>query len=577
MIDTYFMENYFTKIAPFTLPFKERLLRLALLMITLLCAGYALLFLITWPCPAAFINALFATFLFGSLYFKSANRTCYKTILPIFWLTSLCAISGNWIFSGGLYSGTGYIYLTVICFQVVISHRPLKYILFVSLTIINVLLLIGIEFYCPSIYPILTDQQLFLHSLYSLIATTLIITVTISLIKQEYQKEKLEYHQKKERLILANQSRSNFLATISHEIRTPLNGVLGMVSLLENTDPCPDQKEYAKTIKTSSKNLLKIVHKILDYSHIESGKITLQKERFSLRQCVEDAVNINSPKALEKELQLSFSIDENCPNTLLGDEGKLQQILINLIGNAIKFTEIGSIQLSISNITQTDKTIILQFSIKDTGTGIPNSKIETLFKPFAQIEHAANNPTTGTGLGLAISKRLVELMQGSIRVESHLNKGSTFHFTASFDCIEDTLPINKTVTEPLINPTLSIHHPLQILLVEDDKINRMVLHRLLEKMGYHPQTAINGQDALDKLQLTNFDVVLMDIQMPIMDGLETTKIIRQHHSHQPTIIAITANAMAQDKVLCQEAGMDDFLSKPINFHSLEQTLIKWKK
>jgi len=571
------MKKFYRTIAPGLLPIKERLLRLALFMISMLCAGYSLLYIVTWPCTAAFVNALLATILFSYLYKKSVNRNYYKIILPIFWSTSLCSISANWIFSGGLYSGTGYIYLTVVCFQVVISHRPFKYILFISLTILNVLVLIGIEFYYPHLYPVLTEDQLFLHSLYATIATTLIIASTISLIKQEYQKEKYHHHQKKERLILANQSRSNFLATISHEIRTPLNGVLGMVSLLENTQPSPEQKEYAKTIKNSSKSLLKIVRKILDYSHIESGKITLQKERFSLKQCIEDAMNINSPKAIEKDLQLSFSIEQYCPEFLVGDEGKLQQILINLIGNAIKFTEIGSIQLDIQQVARTKQTLTLRFCLTDTGAGIPHSKIDTLFKPFAQIEHSSNNPTTGTGLGLAISKRLVELMQGRIWVESELDKGSIFYFTATFDLVNQPTKINIPIKEPLINPNLSLELPFSILLVEDDKINRMVLHRLLEKMGYNPDTAVNGQEALDKLQQTTYDVILMDIQMPIMDGLETTKKIRQTLEHQPIIIAITANAMTQDKILCEKAGMDDFLAKPINFHSLEQTLIKWKK
>lgn len=570
------MKKYFSLLTSPYLPLRERVLRLALLNVTILCGSYAILYIAIGGNLGAMLNAGISCLIFGFLFQSAQSANNHSWILPAFLFGTLVSLSFNWIFSNGLTGGTGYLYLLIIGFHVILKPRR-QYSTFIWGAVLNLVGLFLLETYFPEFihYP-LSEKQIFFHNLLTILACLTVTTFSISLLKLEYEQTQQKFQQKKQRLLAANQSRSSFLSTISHEIRTPLNGVIGMASLLENSIPSTEQKEYTQTIKISSQRLLKIINKILDYSNIESGKVELQSERFSLSQCVEEAININLPKALEKKLKLSFNLQPNMPDLLLGDEGKLQQILINLIGNAIKFTQEGNVHLNVEKRTKNNQYIEFQFSIKDTGIGIPQQDIAKLFSPFIQINSPKKGNFKGTGLGLAISKRLVELMNGQIWVESKEQEGTTFHFTAHFEVLYQK---NKNLATPqniIINADIAGQNPLRILLVEDDKINRLLAMRLLEKMGYHPLAVTNGQEAIDDLMNNEYDLIFMDVQMPVLDGLQTTKIIRKEFDRQPIIIAMTANAMPEDKTLCEQAGMDDFLAKPINITALENMLTKWK-
>lgn len=526
----------------------------------------------------AFINSLISCIVFSTLLLASPNdQKIASWSETIFKSYALIALSLNWVFTNGLYGGTSYFFLLLVGFYAIASPDK-YYIHFIVIVFIDLIFLLLLEYYFPEyIESSLSHSEMFWISSLNLLICFFITALALIIAKKEYHKESKNVIEKQNRLIAANNARSRFLANISHEIRTPLNGVMGMASLLEASKPNAEQKEYVQTIKVSSKRLLKIINEILDYSKAEAGKTELRVEPFSLIECVEDAVNINSSKALEKGLKLTYYIEKNIANKLSGDGGKIQQVLVNLIGNAIKFTETGSIHLRVQRINKVDQHIILEFSVQDSGIGIPKESLDNLFEAFTQVDDSRTRLQSGTGLGLAISKHFIELMGGNIWVKSIEKQGSIFYFTIQLDVLK-----NQTVT---LNtpPTLSIDNQiaaktaLSILLVEDDKINRLLAVRILEKMGYKPHTANNGQEAINILEKTAYDLVLMDIQMPVLDGLEATQIIRQKFSYQPTIIAMTANAMLEDQRLCEAAGMDDFLAKPIDVKALEQILLKWSK
>lgn len=561
------------------LSLKEQIIKQALFTVTFISFYFSILYgCLLSTNSNAFINSLISFLLFFSLFLCSPSDGKIAPWVEIFLVfSSLVALSLNWAFTNGFYGGTGYFFLILIGFYAVISSNR-YYVQFIVIILLDLLFLLFLEYNYPQYIQFdLSNTAIFWASNLNLLASFLIAASALFLVKKAYSKEHKNVIEKQNRLIAANNARSRFLANISHEIRTPLNGVMGTASLLEASDPNSEQKEYVQTIKVSSKRLLKIINEILDYSKAEAGKTELRIEPFSLIKCIEDAINITNPKALEKDLVLTYSIKRNIPNILLGDGGKVQQVLVNLIGNAIKFTEKGTVHLNVQRMNTIDQTIILKFSIQDTGIGIPKESINNLFEAFTQVDDSRTRLQSGTGLGLAISKHFVELMGGEIGVTSIEKEGSTFYFSIQLEILK-----NQSVLSPPIDPTVIDNQianktALDILLVEDDKINRLLAVRILEKMGYKPHTATNGQEAIDILQKHPYNLILMDIQMPILDGLETTQFIRKEFSHQPTIIAMTANAMLEDKHLCEAAGMDDFLSKPIDVKRLEKMLLKWRK
>ncbi|HPH95615.1 MAG TPA: PAS domain S-box protein [Anaerolineaceae bacterium] len=377
----------------------------------------------------------------------------------------------------------------------------------------------------------------------------------------------------------ASRAKSAFLAAVSHEIRTPMNGIAGMVDLLQTTPLSSEQRSDLDIIRASAESLLAIINDILDFSKIESGHFELDEHPFLLGQTIQEAVELVEPQARRKAIHILQDLDPQMPQRVVGDSIRLRQILINLLGNAVKFTQQGQVKLSL-RVREEDQRIELKFAVQDSGIGIPPEKQSLLFQPFSQVDNSTSRRYGGTGLGLAISRWLCEMMGGRIWVESTGvdGEGSTFFFNiwikpASIE--QHDLPQQPGY---LVNDydliQVSRLYPWRILLVEDNLINQQVALRMLERMGYQAVTAANGYEALSYLESQMFDVILMDIQMPEMDGYETTRRIRKMlpEEQQPCIIAMTANVLSEAQDACRQAGMDDFLAKPVELMDLMHVL-----
>lgn len=377
----------------------------------------------------------------------------------------------------------------------------------------------------------------------------------------------------------ANIAKSDFLANMSHEIRTPMNSILGMSEFMANSSLDSKQKVYMSNIRSSAEILLALINDILDLSKIEAGQLSIEQQEFNVSSALESTGNLIAYKIQEKGLTFNQHIHKDIPDRLVGDPGRLRQILLNLCSNAEKFTHQGEIDVTVSLVGQTDEEAELKFEVRDTGIGIPADKMDLLFKHFSQIDTSSTRRYGGSGLGLVISKKLVELMDGQIGVESTEGSGSVFWFTAKFrqqnkykeNASEAENPDATLINGILIaednRPILNdeIKRRLKILVAEDNLLNQIVLTTILEKAGYTADAVSNGREAVHAMEKNHYDIILMDVQMPEMGGLEATRLIRSGNSLNPhaIIIAVTAKAMKEDRTESEEAGMNDYVTKPI--------------
>ncbi len=385
-------------------------------------------------------------------------------------------------------------------------------------------------------------------------------------------KSKTELEKAKMKVESANLSKSQFLANMSHEIRTPINSITGFLQLLKDTPLNTDQNNYVKLMQSSSDTLLSVINDILDISKIESGKLELERIDFDLKETIKNAVFSLSAKVNEKNLKLDISLEENLPQYVVGDPTRLKQIIINMVSNAIKFTKNGEIQVSVSIDKSAVSSEYIKFLIKDTGIGMTNETLIKLFKPFMQADSSSARMYGGTGLGLTICKAYVEAMGGTIQVKSEMGKGSEFSFivplsNSSHDFISSPV---STVTSSSAN-----NEKIKILLVEDNEVNCIFVTKLLQLHGLVCDIAVNGEDALNACSAKNYDLIFMDCHMPVMDGYETTRKIRalEGNRRHTRIIAMTACAMEDDRQKCIDAGMDDYISKPVKFDMIYQVIL----
>ncbi|MDD2792653.1 MAG: ATP-binding protein [Sediminibacterium sp.] len=525
-------------------------------------------------------------------FYLSRYKDMYKKVSG--WYILFCHLFyvPVWFTNGGIEGPTIVAYSLILTIAMLILpkkyHSP-----FIGVTIAIIMLLIYTEQQHPEwvvSYP--SEQIRQIDLVLTIFLYFGIIGVTASLYKRTYDmdrddliKKSIDLEESREYLSEtkmqaeeATRAKSRFLANMSHEIRTPLNGIIGTIDLMHHTPLSSEQEELMQSLKSSSTLLLEIVNDVLDISKIEADKLELFEGPCNLDAIIKNVISISSPRitALKKELRIAYTIDPKTELEIIADESRIKQILINLVSNAIKFTETGSVKIEIGSLPIDESIQELNFAVVDTGIGISEEHMRTLFIPFTQIDNSATRKHSGTGLGLSICRKIIEEMGGRIWIESELGKGSAFRFIipVQINLVKKTHSRGtENTTKPAGN---GIQKSLKLLVAEDNGMNQLLAKKMFSKIGYDIEIAHNGKEAFEKALANNYDFIFMDIHMPEMDGLEATvHILNSPLEKVPVIIAMTANVVKEAEEDCLESGMKDIITKPFTIEQLRRVLDKW--